>query len=526
MLVPLACTLLRLGSGSQPSERFGEQVLPAGDVNGDGLSDVIVTGMVALSESSSYQPNLRSRRSYVYLGLESGVAGAPLWMYEGQESSGATLGVGDVDGDGYGDIAIGMLEQLDALFPSGFENTVAVFRGSPFGPLDPPEWYWAGPLGTGSAVAGCDVNGDHRSDLIVGSRSYGDDENHRPEDIDEWAPPGIVSAFHGRFFSAPSPFAADPDWQALSGDPEGGSFGLRVTSLGDVNSDGYCDVVVAGSRDPYRRTTAERSVLYVGGPQGLSTTAARSWQEDDVSWRREAVAAGDTNGDGYSDMVARVQLGEAEGGEQLLELYLGGPGGLEATPQRTYPSDGGEVQMWELWSAPPFGSAGDLNGDGYDDLFIRGPLDQEDGHSVWILLGSELGPSDTRTLLIRGETPDEWMEWMRWSVAGVGDVNGDGFDDIALGAPWAQDHVGEAYVCLGSADLGVVEAPPAEPPPAEPPPEPDVGDECGCRQGLDERGAATAVWLIPALSIWRRRRSRRAMGTPGQELFGGDEFRR
>lgn len=204
-------------------------------------------------------------------------------------------------------------------------------------------------LGYSVATAG-DVNGDGYTDAIVGAYLFDGSQ------VDA----GRVSVYHG----SASGLGATPAWTA-DGDQAGDGFGFSVATAGDVNGDGYADVIIGACNCDNGRFDDGRAFVYFGSPSGLGHSPAWTAQSSQTNARFGAsvATAGDVNGDGYSDIV--VGAHEQGVGPGHAYLFLGSPGGPSSAPSWTG-SNGQDGSRYGLVVA----SAGDVNGDGYADLAV------------------------------------------------------------------------------------------------------------------------------------------------------------
>lgn len=431
----LAANALWTAGGGQEGARFGCSVGTAGDVNGDGFSDLVV-GADRYDSGETDEG-----RACLYQGSIHGPAADPAWTAQSDQAS-AGLGVsvgtaGDVNGDGYADVIVGA-----ASFDNGQtdEGRAWVYLGSKAGLL-------AGAAGTAesnqasSLLGSCvgtagDVNGDGLSDVIVGAPNYDGGQ------VDE----GRAYVYNG----AAGVLAAAPSWTVICDQAEA-TFGESVETAGDVNGDGYSDVIVGADLYDNGQTTEGRAYVYLGSRYGLSTNP--SWiveGNQPGAYLGVCVAtAGDVNGDGYSDVIVgayRASHGQSE--EGLAYLYLGASTGLAVTPAWT--GEGNQVAAWYGCSVA---TAGDVNGDGYSDVIVgAGDYDtsQIDGGRAYVYLGSPGGLSATPAW-----TKDCEQTYAKFGVrvGTAGDVNGDGYSDVIVGAykyDNGSTNEGRAYLYLGS----------------------------------------------------------------------------
>jgi hypothetical protein len=241
---------------------------------------------------------------------------------------------------------------------------------------------------------------------------------------------------------------ARADW-AADGNQNYAEFGVSVSTAGDVNGDGFDDVIVGADLFSHGQGSEGKAFAYLGSASGLST--APSWtaegDQDGAYFGHSVATAGDVNGDGFDDVI--VGADGFDGGEGKAFAYYGSASGLSTTADWTATS--GQLDAAFGGSV---GSAGDANGDGYDDVVV-GALywgdDQVSEGAAFVYQGSASGLSTTPSWMADG---DQSTAYFGSSVGGAGDVNGDGFDDVVVGAPQYDDgqtDEGRAFVFHGSA---------------------------------------------------------------------------
>jgi hypothetical protein len=295
--------------------------------------------------------------------------------------------------------------------------------------LGGPDWSAVGGqvfanLGISVAAAG-DVNGDGYDDVVVGAPNY---ENLKPQE-------GGTFVYLG---SATVP-GIDPAWSTY-GNQADASFGYSAATAGDVNGDGYADVIVGAPFFNHGQVDEGKAFLYLGSPGGLATTPAWTAEGDqDYRWFGFSVgAAGDVNGDGYGDVIVGATRLD------LAFVYLGSSSGLDITPASTLH----EANAWFGYSVA---TAGDVNGDGYSDVIVGAPGHEFSPSAAFVYMGSAAGLSTTAAW---APTESQADEFFGDSVSGAGDVNGDGYDDVLVGAPafdGPEMEEGRAALYLGSA---------------------------------------------------------------------------
>lgn len=428
---PIATTPSWTAEGNQEYARFGYSAATAGDVNGDGYSDVVV-GAPWYSNGESNEG-----RVYLYLGSPYGLSTSQSWTAESNQA-GAYFGrsvstAGDVNGDGYADVIVGA-DQYDN--GEADEGRAFLFLGSASGLAASPSWIAesdnaSAHSGWSVSTAG-DVNGDGYSDVIVGAWGYSNGET------------GEGKAY--LYTGSASGLMALPSWM-VEADLADASFGYSVSTAGDVNGDGFSDVLVGA---PYYSGTGGNLYLYLGSVSGLSVTPAQIINAGvaNIRFAYSVSTAGDVNGDGYSDVIVGApsySYGETEEGGAF--LYLGSAAGLVGSP--AWVSEGNQINARLGTSVS---TAGDVNADGYSDVAL-GAHYYENGESregkAYLYLGSSLGLSSSPAWSQEG---NQSSAYFGTPVTTAGDVNGDGYSDLIVCAN-SYDHgegdEGMAFLYLG-----------------------------------------------------------------------------
>ena len=167
------------------------------------------------------------------------------------------------------------------------------------------------------------------------------------------------------------PLATSPSWTAES-DQNNAFFGVSVGTAGDVNGDGYSDVIVGAFNFDNGQTDEGRAYVYHGSATGLSATAAWTAESNQATayfgW--SVGTAGDANGDGYSDVIVGAygyDNGQTEEGRAY--VYHGSATGLSASAAWTAESNQASANF-----GFSVGAAGDVNGDGYSDVIVGARL--------------------------------------------------------------------------------------------------------------------------------------------------------
>lgn len=298
-----------------------------------------------------------------------------------------------------------------------------------------PQWTKNNGGGTdfGSSVASAgDVNGDGLSDVIVGARSFTNGQG--------WE--GAAMVYHGGVGG----LSSSPNWSGES-DIAFSFYGSEVAGVGDVNADGYDDVAVATRGYLVSSVPHARFYVYLGSASGLSTIPASTVEVPQVSISTylEIASAGDATQDGFDDVL----VGASQGGAHRVYLYRGTASGIEAAPFLTTFPPHANASFGRSLDA-----AGDVNGDGRLDIVVGAhsySSGQTNEGAAYTFLGTSGGFAATPVWQAESDVGGSLFGY---SVAGAGDFDADGFDDIVVGAPfygvpWFQE--GRVFAYRGSA---------------------------------------------------------------------------
>ncbi len=254
------------------------------------------------------------------------------------------------------------------------------------------------------------------------------------------------------------PLATSPAWTTESNQADAGLG--PVATAGDVNGDGYSDVIVGASSYDNGETDEGRVFVYLGSAAGLATSPAWTAESNQAGagFGSRVATAGDVNGDGFSDVLVGASLYDhGQGNEGSVFVWYGSPTGLGSDGTPANADWSAESDQADAGFGISVGPLGDVNGDGYGDVAV-GSWTYSNGQAaegsvfVWYGSAAGLGSNGTPANADWLAESDQAGARLGYTVAPAGDVDGDGYADLMAGAIYwdgGENDEGGAFVWHG-----------------------------------------------------------------------------
>lgn len=470
-------------AGIEAAGYSGVSVSGVGDVNADGIDDILVGSYLAGANDQG--------AATLYFGDDDGISAANSIRISGvgvEDLAGVSVsGAGDVNGDGIQDLLVGVY-RADFSGRTNAGATAVIYGRSGFsgdidlGFSDPNLGFFIQGAETndysGFSVASAgDVNADGFDDIIVGAW---------PADVGSMFEAGeayLVFGAANRQGAFDVTTINGTNGVRIQGTAQDDRLGYAVGSAGDLNGDGIADVVVSAIHaDAGGRADAGEAYVYfgeanspsaslgLGGSGGFSSTVGAGDADlviqGAVAGDRlgsSVASLGDVNGDGIDDLIVGAFQADGTGGQRdagRAYVYFGDAARTGAVNAGTLNGqDGFEIVglAADDWTGLAVANAGDLNADGINDIIIGAHLaGPDDAGAAYVVFGRADGSFPASLNLsqldgsngfkVTGEGP---RSYLGFSVAGAGDVNGDGIDDAIVGSFGVDGNRGASYIIHG-----------------------------------------------------------------------------
>jgi len=422
LIDPLSTSPTWSAEQNQADAAFGYTMAYVGDTNGDTYGDVIV-GAPFFDSGLTDQGKV-----FLFKGSATGLESTPSWSYVCTKANcqlGYSLdGAGKVNNDAYYDFVIGAPYYTNG---QTNEGAVFIFHGSATGPAATPNRTIESNIANAkfgmSVSGGAKFNSDKYSDIAVGAPTYSVDHTNQGAVFVYWgSASGITTTVRNTIKSSVA-YA---------------QMGSTVKVLGDVNGDGYSDLIISSPSEANGQANEGRVRLYHASASGLSNTAVWTGEINVVdAYLGETIAAADINHDGKTDLIVGApRYTNTYTAQGAVFVYYSNGVSFGSSPDVSFYGQ----SDWEYFGGGL--QSGDINGDSFAEVIVSALLydgTNTDEGKVYIFYGTSYGVETTARWTKVGGSNEAWFG----QAIAVGDINGDATPDLLISSAYESN--GETY---------------------------------------------------------------------------------